>query len=129
MKKPIYDFILKKTYARWIGLKEYYGTNLLEQPTQIRLYCPVGRYLPNVKYPANENSHTTLSIQKGEGGTLNYYCFDYGGGRVVVVILTINGTINYMGQGIMIFRRGIDITRGIGGLFWALESPERIWAH
>ena len=40
-----------------------------------------------------------------------------------------NGTINYMGLGIMIFRRGIDITRGIGGLFWALESPERIWAH
>jgi len=45
------------------------------------------------------------------------------------LILTINGTINYMGRGIMIFRRGIDITRGIGGLFWALESPERIWAH
>ena len=44
-------------------------------------------------------------------------------------LLTINGTINYMGRGIMIFRRGIDITRGIGGLFWALESPERIWAH
>jgi len=44
-------------------------------------------------------------------------------------LLTINGTINYMGRGIMIFRRGIDRTRGIGGLFWALESPERIWAH
>ncbi len=29
-----------------------------------------------------------------------------------------NGTINYMGLGIMIFRRGIDRTRGIGGLFW-----------
>ena len=43
--------------------------------------------------------------------------------------ITINGTINYMWRGIMIFRRGIDITRGIGGLFWALELPERIWAH
>ena len=28
--------------------------------------------------------------------------------------ITINGTINYMGRGVMIFRRGIDITRGIG---------------
>ena len=28
--------------------------------------------------------------------------------------LTINHTVDYMGRGFMIFRRGIDITRGIG---------------
>ena len=31
-----------------------------------------------------------------------------------------NGTINYMGLGIMIFRRGIDITWGIG---WPVLGP------
>jgi hypothetical protein len=31
-----------------------------------------------------------------------------------------NGTINYMGLGVMIFRRGIDITWGIG---WPVLGP------
>ena len=31
-----------------------------------------------------------------------------------------NGTINYMGLGVMIFRRGIDITWGIG---WVVLGP------
>ena len=35
-------------------------------------------------------------------------------------VVTINGTINYMGRGIMIFRRGIDITWGIG---WPVLGP------
>ena len=34
--------------------------------------------------------------------------------------LTINGTINYMGLGVMIFRRGIDITWGVG---WVVLGP------
>ena len=35
----------------------------------------------------------------------------------MVDVLTINHTIDYMGRVVMIFRRGIDITRGIG---WVL---------
>ena len=34
--------------------------------------------------------------------------------------LTINHTIDYMGRGVMIFRRRIDITRGIG---WVVLGP------
>ena len=34
--------------------------------------------------------------------------------------ITINHTINYMGRGVMIFRRGIEITRGIG---WVVLGP------
>ena len=60
---------------------------------------------------------------------MKVFCMEESALNLDVSILTINGTINNMGRGIMIFRRGIDRTRGIGGLFWALESPERIWAH
>jgi len=35
--------------------------------------------------------------------------------------ITINHNIDYMGRGIMIFRRGIDITRGIGWVVLKVE--------
>ena len=36
-------------------------------------------------------------------------------------IITINHTVDYMGRGFMIFRRGIDITRGIGRVLLKVE--------
>ena len=39
----------------------------------------------------------------------------------IVDIITINHTVDYMGQGFMIFMRGIDITQGIGRVLLKVE--------
>ena len=41
--------------------------------------------------------------------------------RETGLFITINHTIDYMERGIMIFRRGIDITRGIGWVVLKVE--------